>query len=168
MQWHLCDEHPGQWTLPGYYSLAFLNWRAKLRQSCWQSKITTYHNYQLHFLPTYNTQTHLGGLNDILCRWLVTNKQNQLSQWSQSQIHLANHCENRLRLSVGRPYEKNRDKTTFFSPRQIPDDQEDAVCREVLRLTRTTRQVKHTQTQLRTKVLIIPWAVQMWAGWTQC
>ena len=168
MQWHLCGEHPGQWALLGYCSLAFLNWRAKLRQSRWQPKIKTYHDYQLQFLPTYNTQTHLAGLNDTLCRWLVTNKQNQLSQWSQSQIHLANHCENRLRLSVDRPYERNGNMTNFFLRRQIPDDQEDAVRREVLYLTRATRQVKHNQTQLRTKVMLIPWAVQMWAGWTQC
>ena len=126
---------------------------------------TTTTNYSSYHLTK---QTHLAGLNDTLCRWLVTKKQNQLSQWSQSQIHLANHCENRLRLSVGRPYEKNRNKTTFFWRRQIPDDQEDAVPRELLHLTRTTRQVKHSQTQLRTKVLLIPWAVQMWAGWTLC
>jgi len=59
---------------------------------------------------------------------------------------------------------KNRNKTTAFWRRQIPDDQEDAVRREVLHWTRTTGQVKHTQTQLRTKVLLIPWAVQTWAG----
>lgn len=46
-------------------------------------------------------------------RTVKAHKQNQLSQWSQTQIHLANHCENRLRLTVGRASVPLR--------RQIPD-----------------------------------------------
>ena len=105
------------------------NWRTTY-VSHWYPIITTYQGYQLQFLPAYNT--HKLTLQVFMALLLMTDdwrlmimKQNQLSQWSQSQIHLANHCENRLRISVGRPYVKNRNKTTFFLRRQIPGDQED-------------------------------------------
>jgi hypothetical protein len=59
-----------------------------------------------------------------LRRWTTTHKQNQLSQWSQSQIHLANHCENRLRLTVVRPSSVG----PVCSLCQIPNNQKHKFC----------------------------------------
>ena len=91
------------------------------------TKATNYSSYQLttHTNSPYRSLWHFYWWLMTDDWWLMIMKQNQLSQWSQSQIHLANHCENRLRISVGRPYVKNRNKTTFFLRRQIPGDQED-------------------------------------------
>ena len=73
MQWHLCCEHSGQWTLLGYCSLAV----PRLTFQIGSVSLTT-QNYDIPQLPNtvltnlQHTQTHLAGLNDTLCRWLVT------------------------------------------------------------------------------------------------
>lgn len=59
----------------------------------------------------YNENEYIGW-QYIVCQWYVERvswwfsnvefEQNQLSQWSQNQIHLSNHCENQFRDSMPR------------------------------------------------------------------